>query len=101
VGWGSQGGPSIEGVNAGSFRDDVAGHFADATRREADATKRELSCRGPCASGPLRSSGRRMLATRTRRTGERRMVQDAPCAERFTALKLRLIRAPSGYLRPT
>ena len=31
VGWGSQGGPSIERVNAGSFRDDVAGDFADAT----------------------------------------------------------------------
>ena len=35
MGWGSQGGPSIEGVNARSFRDDVAGDFVDATTREA------------------------------------------------------------------
>ena len=45
-------GPSIERVNVGPFRDDVAGNFTDATRRGA---RRFL--RPPCRTGMLSSAG--------------------------------------------
>ena len=76
------------------------------TRVTLRCHEKELRFRGPYASSPaVRSDAlRRVVATKRfirRANAAWSWTRPAGARTIFTALKLRLIRAPSGYLRPT